>query len=194
MLDGMVDDGSSRERIVRAALGILGDEGVKRLTVRAVTERAGCSTTGIYTYFGGKQGLLDALYSDGYEMLDHHTPEPVTDRPDEDIVEGLVKYRAFALEHPALYLLMFASRAQGYLPSEEAARRGEQSLRLFGNAVARAVEAGVLDADPSEAALHLWGAAHGFVMLELTGPGLGELSGETVLRRALRTILDGYRA
>lgn len=193
MLVAMVDDGTARERIVQAALRILGDEGVKRLTVRAVTERAGCSTTGIYTHFGGKQGLLDALYMDGFERLDHDTPEPVTHRPDDDIVEGLVKYRAFAFSHPELYLLMFASRAQGYVPSEAAQRRGEQSLKTFGGAVARAVDAGVVNADPDEAALHLWGAAHGFVMLELTGPGVGQLSGETVLRRALHTMLDGYR-
>ena len=40
------------------------------LTVRNVAAAAGCSTTGVYTYFGGKDGLVDAIFVDGFEKFD----------------------------------------------------------------------------------------------------------------------------
>ena len=33
--------------------------------MRAVAKGAGCSTTGVYTWFGGKQGLVEAIFVDG---------------------------------------------------------------------------------------------------------------------------------
>jgi len=184
----------SKEALVAAALEVLASDGVRGLTVRAVSQRAGCSTTGIYTHFGGKQGLLDDMYIDGYALLDASTPPPRSADPGRDIVEGLVLYRRFAAEHPALYLLMFASRAQGYVPSPAAGDAANTSLAIFGETVARAVEAGVVDADPAEAAWHLWGAAHGYVMLELTGLEMAEGAGEAVVREGIGRMLRGYAA
>jgi len=184
----------SRDALVAAALEVLANDGVRGLTVRAVSQRAGCSTTGIYTHFGGKQGLLDGMYIDGYALLDASTPGQLSTDAGRDIVESLVLYRRFAVEHPALYLLMFASRAQGYVPSAEAADAANASLAAFGTTVSRAVTAGALDADPKEAAWHLWGAPHGYVMLELTGIEMAEGAGEAVVREGIGRMLRGYAA
>ena len=58
-----------RDRLVAAALEVLQREGAAALTVRNITQLAGCSTTGVYTYFGGKQGLVEAIYLDGFDAF-----------------------------------------------------------------------------------------------------------------------------
>ena len=37
--------------------------------MRAISKRAGLSTIGIYNHFNGKQGILDALYIEGFQMV-----------------------------------------------------------------------------------------------------------------------------
>jgi len=49
------------ERIVRAALDILEQEGPEGLTVQAIVERAGSSVGSFYARFGGKDDLLEYL-------------------------------------------------------------------------------------------------------------------------------------
>ena len=56
--------------LVQAALTVLQRDGAAALTVRNITAEAGCSTTGIYTYFGGKNGLVEAIFVEGFESFD----------------------------------------------------------------------------------------------------------------------------
>lgn len=49
------------ERIVRASLQILDEEGVAGLTVQAIVERSGSSVGSFYARFAGKEELLDYL-------------------------------------------------------------------------------------------------------------------------------------
>lgn len=181
-----------RAHILDAALEVLAQEGPGRMTVRKVAEAAGCSTTGVYTYFGGKQGLLDALSIEGYRLLDAETSEPVTDDPLRDVIDGLLLYREFARAHVALYLLMFGSKAQGYTPGPDALAAGRASLATFGASVARAASLGYLDGDPEWASFVLWGAAHGYVMLELTGPSVGAEEAARALRDGIGAMLGAW--
>jgi AcrR family transcriptional regulator len=53
----------SEEAIVDAALGLLDDEGLDAVTMRAVAERMGVSAPTIYWHVENKDGLLDRLYN-----------------------------------------------------------------------------------------------------------------------------------
>ena len=59
----------TRERILHAAGELFLEGGLQALSVRAIAARAGLSTIGIYSHFDGKQGILDALYIEGFERL-----------------------------------------------------------------------------------------------------------------------------
>ena len=59
----------NRERFLDAALAVLFDRGVTGLTVRGVAEAAGASTLSVYARFGGRAGLLDALYERTFDSL-----------------------------------------------------------------------------------------------------------------------------
>src|SRR5215207_1752375 len=58
-----------RRALLDAASGLLLEEGPGALTMRRVAGAVGCSTTVLYTMFGGKEGLADALYREGFERL-----------------------------------------------------------------------------------------------------------------------------
>ncbi len=152
-----------RQKLLDAALAVLQQDGAAALTVRNITERAGCSTTGIYTYFGGKHGLVDAIFSDGFTSFDEALA-PFYEAG--DLIGAGRAYRRWALDNPMHYLVMFGRAVPDYVPGEEAAIKGAASF----DALVDAVTATGAD-DPVEAAYHLYAASHGYVMLELVSMG-----------------------
>lgn len=58
-----------REAIREAALALLRERGVARLTTRDVAERAGVSEASVYYHYTDKAGLLRAVFEDGIERL-----------------------------------------------------------------------------------------------------------------------------
>lgn len=152
-----------RAVLLEAALAVLQRDGAAALTVRNITAEAGCSTTGIYTHFGGKHGLVEAIYLDGFESFDRAVAaELATD----DILESGRAYRRWALANPIHYLVMFGRAVPDYMPSAAARERALLSFTALVDAVGRT---GVEDAIGS--AYHLYATVHGYVMLELVGMG-----------------------
>src|SRR5258708_5752122 len=64
-----LDLSTSVERFVESGLRVLREYGPAELTVRRVAEVASASTMGIYTRFGGRAGMLEAIYRRGMELL-----------------------------------------------------------------------------------------------------------------------------
>ncbi len=174
-----------RQKLLDAALDVLQEEGAAALTVRNITERAGCSTTGIYTYFGGKHGLVDAIFLQGFESFDDAL-NPYYRAG--DLIGAGRAYRRWALDNPMHYLVMFGRAVPDYVPGEEAARRGDES---FGNLVEAVAAAGA--DEPDEAAYHLYASSHGYVMLELVamGPAADSTRITELHERGLRRALEG---
>ncbi|UJP40435.1 TetR/AcrR family transcriptional regulator [Cellulomonas palmilytica] len=162
---------TTRARILDAAVDLLARGGAGALTVRAVATAAGCSTIGVYTHFGGKPGLVEAILLDAYEQLDAAAAavDDVAD-PRERLVAGAHAYRDWALAHRTHYLLMFSPivPAVGPLPAVE--ERGARSYAAHRARVDAAVAAGVIDDDDVDAsAFHLWTSVHGAVGIEILG-------------------------
>lgn len=158
-----------RQRILDAALALLGHDGAAGLTVRNVAAAAGCSTTGVYTYFGGKDGLIDAIFIEGFDSFDE-----ALNLDDGDIHTAGWAYRQWALAHRTHYLVMFASAVPGYVPSPEAQDRATASFDALVHRVG--ATAAVPDEEARTLAVHLWATVHGYVMLEMLGmfpPALG---------------------
>jgi AcrR family transcriptional regulator len=151
-----------RDQLVGAALTVLRRDGAAGLTVRAVTAEAGCSTTGVYTYFGGKHGLVEAVFVDGFESFDAAVA-PALERG--DLVEAGRRYRRWALGHPMQYMVMFGRAVPDFEPSDSARGRAMRSFAALADGVARA---GPGD-DVVARAYRLFATVHGFVMLEMAG-------------------------
>ncbi|WP_439381886.1 TetR/AcrR family transcriptional regulator [Amycolatopsis lexingtonensis] len=160
-------DQGSRERFLDAALSVLVNRGVPGLTVRGVAEAAGASTISVYARFGGRAGLLDALYERTFdslrEMLEGLPPSSADGVA--DVLHLALEYRHFALESPARYALMFERPVPGFDP-DPALRSAvlRTTFRMFIERVQRVCPP---DADSQAAAYQLWTAMHGLVGSEL---------------------------
>ncbi len=151
-----------RARLVEAALIVLQRDGAAALTVRNITAEAGCSTTGIYTYFGGKHGLVEAIFVEGFDSFDEAVRPGLLDG---DLPAAGRAYRRWALDHPTQYMVMFGRAVPDYQPSDAAMERAQRSFVELTEGVARAGPG----PDADRRAYHLFATVHGYVMLEMAG-------------------------
>jgi AcrR family transcriptional regulator len=194
-----------RERLVDAGLELLGRHGPAELTVRRIAEAAGTSTMGVYTKFGGRTGVLEAIYRRGFELLRAALGAvPEADDAVRHVLDLALAYRRFAIANPALYAFMFEQPVPDFDP--DPTLRVEVLDTTFGllvTAVRRATAQGALpDGDPVHTSVLVWCLAHGMVTLELThaaaGPQPGGFppgpeAGERILLDGVRATLLGQR-
>ena len=78
--------------------------GIGALSRRELASDAGTTTRAVYSLFGSKEGLLGALGSRAFELLEEGLEAlPMTDDPCADLTDAALMFRRFALEHPALF-------------------------------------------------------------------------------------------
>ncbi len=161
-----------RAAAIAAAARIAAARGVDALTLRDVATEAGCTAPALYRYFSSKEALLLALHDEGFRIL-YAEKVAVAVRAGGDAFARLrlggLAYVRFALEHPALYEVMFNDRgparaieAQG---GEDHARRSLGFLRA--SIEACQAEGYLPGIDPDAAAFTFWSAVHGAVALAL---------------------------
>ncbi len=162
---------SLRRTLLDAASALLLGEGPGALTMRRVAGAVGCSTTVLYTMFGGKDGLADALYREGFERLRRRLEAADNDPDPLGRLRGLADaYRDNALAERGYYGVMFQQAIPGFRPSAESLRVAGASLQVLARAVGEAMAAQALaPGDPQRVAEVLWAAVHGAVSLDLAG-------------------------
>jgi AcrR family transcriptional regulator len=169
-----------REAILTAALDLIADRGLARLTTREVARRAGVSEASVFYHFGDKIGLLQAVTLAGLEPLKSLDPGIVTGHSGRPLKETLLRIGT-ALESffdRALPVLE-AVQADADLRTDFAQRlhdqdlgphRGVRFLRAHLDSMAGAGRVRA-DADTEAAALLLVGACFLRSWLRhLTGP------------------------
>jgi AcrR family transcriptional regulator len=159
-----------RQLLLDAASRLLEAEGPDGLTMRRIAGEVGCSTSVLYTMFGGKAGVADGLWREGFERLRQALEQAEGDDPLGRLAAMGRAYRANALANRAYYAVMFQHPIPGFQPSAQAYAESLRSLQVLVDAVADCIQAGVFRAaDPTHIAGVLWAAAHGAVSLELAG-------------------------
>ncbi len=186
----MADEQNARTRTLDAAARLLGSQGPAGLSVRAIAAEAGLSTMGIYHYFGGKDGIVEALYVDGFQGLeDALAAVPRTADPLADIEELALAYATYARNRPTYYEIMFSRPVPGFQPSQASISRAMRSWRAFADTFDRCEQEGLLTLPAADAALLIWSSGHGLLMLQLAGNALASDDTERLVRNGLRTML-----
>jgi AcrR family transcriptional regulator len=153
--------------VLDAALTLLGEEGPDHFTVRAIAARAEVAPMALYNHFDGKNGVLEAIWIDGFEQL-RDCIGVGRGLPLDDLHQVGIDYRQFALAHRAHYTVMFMHRFVGFEPSLEASHAAARAFGALVNQVERAKDAGhFLHLRASDAAQMLWATSHGYVSLEI---------------------------
>ena len=159
--------------ILDAAAHLLEQEGPHALTIRRIASAAGVAPMTIYNRFDGKGGVLDALFTRGFDRLaviagsvDPSAPEPVRDQ----LRASADAYRAFALEDPGTYALMFDRPVVDFEASPAALEAAGHAFARLVDSVAAVQAAGtIVDGDAVDVAQRLWATMHGAVSLERRG-------------------------
>jgi AcrR family transcriptional regulator len=179
-------------RILEAASELLSEEGASALSVRRIAAAAGCSTMGLYSRFGGKDGVVDELYAEGFEhLVDAMKANEPTDDPLADLRRGAVCYRDHAIANATHYMVMFGGAVPGFVPSDASHDLAHAAFDGLVAKVARCTDAGILDGSPDEIAELLWGSMHGLVMLELVGINPAMSDPDARFDRALDVLFRG---
>ena len=169
-----------RERLLSIAEKLLQDKGPDKFSIRELARLGNISTMGIYTAFGGRIGVMDALYEAGFARL--YQWEKSIENPDDPyawLIDKLYVYRKFALENVGLYRLMFGG-ARRFQPAPASTQYSslvvpvETAYPAFNalvSTLSACKQAGLLadDREPDEIAFSTWATLHGLVSLEIAG-------------------------
>lgn len=152
--------------LLEAASALLVEGGPDALRARAVAERAQTSTMAIYSHFGGMDGLWDAMYREGFEVL-HRAQRAVRTPQGRRRVAALCRaYRRVALGYPGHYAVMTAT-TRSFTPSAASLVAARSTFEVLVEAVVAASDRPPPDA---EAIAHVvFATCHGMISLELAG-------------------------
>jgi AcrR family transcriptional regulator len=188
-----------RRAVVEAAARLLSTEGPQALSLRRVAAQVGGSTQLVYTLFGGKPGLADALYAEGFRRLGASMRAAVdASGAAEGDPERLVAlgrgYRRFALAEPAFFDVMFGRAVPGFTPSRRTRAGGrEQTLEQVERAADQCLRAGTLQApDAVTLARRCWASTHGVSALE-SAALLGGDDPDGFAERTFALVVDAHR-
>lgn len=195
-MNRQLDDTS--KALLTAAHKLLAEHGADALTVRRIATEAGMSTMNVYSRFGGKDGVIDELYADGYRrLIEAVTAVPASDDIASELIEVARAYRKFALDNPTYYGIMLQSAVAGFSPTEESTQLALGGLTAFVERVERGQERGDLtvfdDHDATECAAWLLATCHGLISLELDGAAEEHLSWPSIFELGMRTAIAGLR-
>ncbi|QHK22438.1 TetR family transcriptional regulator [Pseudarthrobacter psychrotolerans] len=182
---------SLRQDLLAVTADLVDRDGPARVTLRDVAAAARTSTTAVYSLFGGKSQLLTAVVDDGFRSFRNSQMAAAPGG-----LHGLgVAYRTWALEHRALYRLMFGGALAAYVDCQPSPDVAADAMVPLIEAVASAQSAGrVLQAPAAMVAVAIWGQVHGLVSLELAQVGPPEADWGAVYGSALDAVARGWAA
>jgi AcrR family transcriptional regulator len=145
----------------------LGDQ--DKLSVRAVTARAGVTPNALYLHFAGKDKLLSAVMTAAYaELRDFLRAACVEDAEPLDQLDAFARaYVDFAAERPGIYRVLFMTKVRAGVPvpapgSPSGQDEGVDTFNDLLRIVTRCLPDGP---DPFTQSAYLWAGLHGFVTL-----------------------------
>ncbi|HJU71526.1 MAG TPA: TetR/AcrR family transcriptional regulator [Paucimonas sp.] len=192
--------GTLRQGMLDAATRLLAEEGPAALTVRRVAEAVNCSTTLLYSLFGGKDGLANELYLEGFARLRAEFEAASAQAPAKEtglahILLHAGVYHTYAKRNPSYYRVMFGDAIAGFVPPLESRQKAWESLAVLIDAFDGCMQSGALPpSDPIAAARLLWAAMHGAISLELKGYYLKTERADELFDAAVNAVLCALQA
>ncbi|WP_369386751.1 TetR/AcrR family transcriptional regulator [Streptomyces sp. CG1] len=183
------NDETVKERLVACATEMLATRPQESVTLRSLSTAAGTSTTAVYSLFGGKDGLIQAVRDSAVTgLFQDLSTVPTSEDPLADIYALAVAYRRWACGHSHLYTVLFG----GVQPFEPTGAVGSHDpIGPLIAAIDRGVTGAVLAGEATSIALSLWVTLHGLVTLELAG-ALDAPTAEAAFRPTIHAALRGW--
>lgn len=162
--------GDLRNACIKAAMELIEDGGLSRVTLRGVSEQIGVSRSAPYRHFRNKRDLLAACAAEGFRKLERSLKESIAtagSNPVDQFFAGSLAYARFGSNHPELYRLMFSSNIGDSEYPEIAETSGASFQVPVDLLTAAQADGSVKHAYPRLQAFALWSALHGVVNLHI---------------------------
>ncbi|KAB7739222.1 TetR family transcriptional regulator [Parvibaculum sedimenti] len=209
-IDERTDSASDKRRsaqravLLDAASEMLVRGGHESISLRKLAAKVGTSTMAVYTAFGGRDGLIEALIEEGYNRLSialAHVP-----RNKEPLLwlRNLgTSFRHFALENHSYYALMVCvsmplspaerSRIPDYADRPVRAITRHPAYNVLLDAIQACIDEGSLPAGLTPVAISeaFWATLHGLCSLELGGFYKNEQDAEAGFSLAAFAVMKG---
>jgi AcrR family transcriptional regulator len=188
---------TSRSRLLAAGKSLFGRLGYEQTSTATIARESGSSESQLIRYFGGKAGLLEAIFNEAWGGLGQDIDRLIAEAPHgrEAILTVLGHFiEAFSRDRDVAFLFLFEGRrirgnevvlSKGFL----------QFFELFCSLVRRAQDDGSFRSDIHERvfASALLGAAEGMIRDRMLAErmGLENPFDDTVIRRTFEALVNG---
>lgn len=196
-------DETTRKALIKDTAEQILAGGVESVSLRPLAAKHGCSTTAIYTMFGSRDALIDAVreeaivsYLRAQEMA-VRTGEPVAD------MRALARFgRRWALEFPALYNVILGkagdcigARRDGSTGGSSRAGFANTAMQPMYRLVRGAIDKGIFHDLPVEViGATLWVGVHGWIAIEMSRPVLPDTDADAAFDRHVLALLRAWCA
>ena len=187
------DKQQQRQQLLETAAKLLQSEGPNGLSLRRVSQDAGMSTQMIYTLFGGKDGLIMALYEVSFERLAQQlNAVPYESDPLLYLKSLAYAMRQFAHDQPMFYEMMFGRTLPHFTPLMADHMRQSSAYQLL----LQTVQAS--SAQYGHQCIHtmtdaLWLSIHGALCMELSGFFMDEDQAHSRFNAMIDALLEGFK-
>jgi AcrR family transcriptional regulator len=188
--------GDLRATLMRAALLLIEEHGVKGLALSDAARLSGVSVAAPYRHFKDKEALLAEIAAEGFAMFRDALAQAAQSHPRDKVkrlVEMGVAYVEFALQHRSHFKVMW----EGGIPDDkypELRRVGYEAYLLLEKAALELLPEAPTSRQQALIAT-AWSVVHGYASLTLEG-GLEmvtkEQSNKRLLRQSLHLFLDQF--
>ncbi len=188
----------TRQAILQAALELVIEKGINKLSLREIARRADYSPAGLYEYFSSKDEIVEALVCEASDRFFAHLNQVSrTLAVGEYLVELGMAYIEFAHLNPDHFMMMFTHYQALPLVNLEEFQPDSDSnaYGLLMDAVQRALTDGLFQSRPGYGKVGItysfWSLVHGLAILQATYLRQFKWDFPTADRQAIRTFIDG---
>lgn len=184
----------TRNDLIDQAIATIVERGIDGLSIRTLADSLDYTPGALYTYFSGKDELIDAARERCFVELNATLEKRMAHvgNAAEMLVEAGLGYIDFARHHPNKYYLMF-----GMEPSRSTS--GEQRRDAMSSLLA-VLERGLREEefalprgyDLETAAMHCWSTVHGIASLLSTVLAEEREKATPMARVILQRVVDGF--
>jgi AcrR family transcriptional regulator len=112
---------ATRAEILDAAWQIVRRDGLAGLSLRDLAAQVGMRAPSLYSYFGSKHEIYDAMFQQGYEQMLRESPAPPEHTSEEALIEfahtSALRFFDFCVAEPARHQLLFLRTIPDFEPS-----------------------------------------------------------------------------
>ncbi len=174
-----------REKVIKAAVKYVADNGPDGLSFRQIAAKAGVSHQAPYHHFGDRSAIFNEIALEGFKKFSAAMGAPVrADEDSENCVRLCERYVDFAIANKGHFRVMFRADLCQMHESPEKEKAADDAFDTLLNAVSEMVGDSASIDEIRVQATAMWSLAHGLATLIIDGP-LEKKIGKVGDRRAL---------